>query len=63
MQFGSYDWILNSVKGPLYGLDDLFWRSMVWAARKPFVMQGMPPFVTMRMDDASGPLWWISRRQ
>jgi hypothetical protein len=59
VQFGSYDWISNNVKGPLFGLDDLFWRSMVWAARKPFVMQGLPPFVTMRMDDVSGPLWWI----
>ncbi len=59
VQFGSYDWISFAVKGPLYGLDDLFWRSIVWAARKPFVMQGLPPFVTMRMDDTSGPLWWI----
>ena len=59
VQFGSYDWISHSVKGPLWGLDDLFWRSIVWAARKPFVMQGLPPFVTMRMDDTSGPLWWI----
>ena len=32
-----------------------------WSGRrgKPFVMQGLPPFVTMRMDDVSGPLWWI----
>ena len=59
VQFGSYDWISHAVKGPLFGLDDLFWRSIVWAARKPFVMQGLPPFVTMRMDDTSGPLWWI----
>ena len=22
-------------------------------------MQGMPPFVTMRMDDTIDPLWWI----
>jgi len=59
VQFGSYDWTSHSVKGPLWGLDDLFWRSMVWAARKPFAMQGLPPFITMRMDDVSGPLWWI----
>ncbi len=32
---------------------------MVWAARKPFVMQGIPPFVTMRVDDESGPFDWI----
>ena len=49
----------HAVKGSLFGLDDLVWRSLVWAARKPFVMQGMPPFVTMRMDDVIGPLWWI----
>jgi hypothetical protein len=36
------------------GLDGLFWRSIVWAARKPFVAQMMPPFVTLRVDDASG---------
>lgn len=49
VQFGSYD------PAPLYGMDDLFWRSAVWAARKPFVMQGMPPFVTMRVDDVQEP--------
>ena len=59
VQWGSYDWMSHSVRGPLFGLDDLVWRSLVWAARKPFVMQGLPPFVTMRMDDTSGPLWWI----
>ena len=59
VQWSSYDWMSHDVKGPLFGLDDLVWRSIVWAARKPFVMQGMPPFVTMRMDDVSGPLWWI----
>jgi len=36
------------------GLDDVFWRSIVWAARKPFVMLAMPPFVTIRIDDCSG---------
>jgi len=36
------------------GLDDVFWRSIVWAARKPFAMLAMPPFVTVRIDDASG---------
>lgn len=36
------------------GLDDVFWRSLVWAARKPFAMMAMPPFVTVRIDDASG---------
>jgi len=59
VQWGSYDWMSHSVKGPVYGLDDLVWRSIVWAARKPFVMQGLPPFLTMRVDDESGPFGWI----
>jgi hypothetical protein len=36
------------------GLDDVFWKSIVWAARKPFCMNAMPPFVTCRIDDCSG---------
>jgi len=59
VQWGSYDWMSHEVKGPLFGLDDLIWRSLVWAARKPFVMQGLPPFLTMRVDDVSGPFDWI----
>ena len=45
---------LNQVFGHANGLDDLFWRSIVWAARKPFAMMAMPPFVTARIDDATG---------
>jgi hypothetical protein len=59
VQWGSYNWMSHAVKGPIYGLDDLVWRSIVWAARKPFVMQGLPPFLTMRVDDESGPFGWI----
>ena len=59
VQWGTYKWMSHSVKGPIFGLDDLVWRSLVWAARKPFVMQGMPPFLTMRVDDESGPFDWI----
>ena len=33
------------------GLDDLFWRSFVWAARKPFVLRGYPRFWAVQMDD------------
>jgi hypothetical protein len=40
--------------GHLGGLDDLFWRSLVWTARKPFVANMMPPFLTMSFDDCSG---------
>ena len=43
----------NAVLGHAMGLDDLFWKGIVWAARKPFVMKAMPPFVTFVLDDAS----------
>jgi hypothetical protein len=59
VQWGSYDWMSYSVKGPVYGLDDLVWRSLAWAAHKPFIMQGMPPFLTMRVDDETGPFDYI----
>lgn len=59
VQWATYDWMSHAVHGPVYKLDDLLWRSLVWAARKPFVMQGMPHFLTMRIDDDSGPFDWI----
>jgi hypothetical protein len=59
VQWGTYNWMSTSSKGPLYGLDDLVWRSITWAARKPFIMQGLPPFLTMRVDDVNGPFDWI----
>ena len=40
--------------GHCRGFDALFWKSLVWAARKPLIMMAMPPFVTVRIDDASG---------
>jgi hypothetical protein len=39
--------------GHAMGLDDLFWKGIVWAARKPFVMRAMPPLVTYLEDDGS----------
>lgn len=45
---------LAEMLGHCWGLDDLFWRGIVWVARKPFVMKAMPPFVTMRFDDSGG---------
>lgn len=39
--------------GHLEGLDDVFWKSIVWAAKKPFIMRSMPPFVTTQIDDCS----------
>lgn len=59
VQWASYDWMSHTVLGPLLGLDDVVWRSVVWAARKPFVMQALPPIVTMRVDDALGPFGWV----
>jgi hypothetical protein len=58
VQWTSYDWMQVAVLGPLEGMDDVVWRSIVWAARKPFVMRHLPNFVTMRMDDVFGPVWW-----
>ena len=58
LQWTSYDWMVSTVLGPIEGLDDLLWRGVVWAARKPFVMRGLPSFITLRVDDVSGPFWW-----
>jgi hypothetical protein len=35
-------------------LDDLFWRSIVWAARKPLAANITPPFVCLSIDDCDG---------
>jgi hypothetical protein len=54
VKWNGYDWMFEYYKGPVFGMDDLIWRSIVWAARKPFVMQGLPPMITMRVDDVIG---------
>jgi hypothetical protein len=54
VKWSGYEWVTESILGPVYGMDDLIWRGIAWAARKPFVMQGLPPMFTMRVDDASG---------
>jgi len=54
VKWTGYDWIKENILGPVAGMDDLIWRGIVWAARKPFAMQGMPPFVTLRVDDVAG---------
>jgi hypothetical protein len=51
VKWNSYQWVFDEYLGPVWGMDDLIWRGIVWAARKPFVMQGLPPMVTMRVDD------------
>lgn len=61
-------WASHSILGPLKGLDDVLLQSLVFAARKPFVVQGMPKFLGMRVDDVWGawrdklpqnPLRWV----
>jgi hypothetical protein len=67
-KFTSMDWMKTTYIGPMMGLDDCLWRSIVWAARKPFVIRGLPPLVTMRVDDVAGrgelmqksPFYWIN---
>lgn len=59
VQWTSTNWISPANLGFVSGMDDLIWRSIVWAARKPFVLQGMPPLVTFRVDDVVGPFGWV----
>lgn len=46
-------WTLQ-VFGHAHGLDDLFWKGIVLAARKPFAMHCIPPFIRFRFDDCNG---------
>jgi hypothetical protein len=67
VQWATADWMDTHFLGPLGGLDDVLWRSLIWAARKPFLLRGLPPLVTMRVDDVAAtghlwgqsPLWWV----
>jgi hypothetical protein len=67
VQWGSSDWMDSTILGPMEHLDDLFWRSLVWAARKPFALRGLPPLVSMRVDDVvahgasfgQAPFYWV----
>lgn len=45
---------LEQYLGFTQGIDDLFWKPIVWAARKPFLMKAMPPYIRMRFDDCNG---------
>jgi hypothetical protein len=51
VNFGTYDYLRADRFGFVMGLDDLFWRSLVWAARKPFVMRGHPRLFAVQQDD------------
>lgn len=44
----------TEVYGRCTGLDDVFWRAIAWASRKPFIMKAMPRFVTWRVYDVTG---------
>lgn len=67
VRWAGLGWTDPAVLGPLGGLDGALWRSLVWAARKPFVIRALPPLVAMRVDDVAGtggrwgrsPLWWV----
>lgn len=54
VKWNDYDWVFEEILGPVYGMDDILWKSIVWPARKPFVIKGMPPMITMRVDDVNG---------
>ena len=45
---------LNTVHGHARELGDLFWRSIVWAAKKPFAANLIPPLVCLSVDDCDG---------
>src|SRR2546427_1031146 len=49
--FGTLDYLHADRFGFVMGMDDLFWRSLVWAARKPFVVRGYPRLWAVQMDD------------
>ena len=51
VHFGTLEYLKADRFGFLMGVDDLFWRSLVWAARKPFVVRGYPRFWAVQMDD------------
>jgi hypothetical protein len=51
VHFGTYDYLRADRFGFNLGVDDLFWRSLVWAARKPFVIRAYPRFFSVQLDD------------
>lgn len=51
VDFTTYDFMHPDRFGFMMGVDDLVWRSLVWAARKPFILRGYPRFYAPQMDD------------
>ncbi|HEV2992305.1 MAG TPA: family 16 glycoside hydrolase [Candidatus Angelobacter sp.] len=58
VNFGTLDYLQADRFGFMMGVDDLFWRSLVWAARKPFVVRGYPKLWALRMDHNVDTNWW-----
>lgn len=54
VHIGTLEYLKADRFGFLQGVDDLLWRSLVWAAKKPFVVRGYPRFWSMQMDDTDG---------
>jgi len=44
----------DEILGHTEGLDDVFFRSLIWASKKPLITKTMPPFITARIDGVSG---------
>lgn len=63
VNFGTLDYLQSDRFGFLMGVDDLFWRSLVWAARKPFVIRGYPRFWSVRMDHNLDSNWYSRIRE
>jgi hypothetical protein len=61
VHFGTLEYLKADRFGFLQGVDDLFWRSLVWAAKKPFVLRGYPRLWSLQMDDTH-PGWAIRVR-
>ena len=51
VDFTTCDYMHADRFGFVNGIDDLFWRSLVWAARKPFVVRGYPRIAAIQLDD------------
>lgn len=51
--FDSSYWF-NADYNDSFGMVDLFWKAIIWAARKPFPVLSVPPFITSRIDDCNG---------
>lgn len=63
VNFGTLDYLQADRFGFLMGVDDLFWRSLVWAARKPFIIRGYPRFWSVRMDHNLDSDWYSRIRE